>query len=132
MVAVKATIGCIHRQGVNPMRDTFMRNIKILLETKDMTQSDLARAISVSAPQVNRWLNGKCGVTIENIYGIAKGLGVSPGLLLDPEYKGEPKDGPVSSLQRTVTLQAETIKKLNELIVNIWVSRRENSNTVNN
>ena len=52
------------------------KKLKGKLREKGMTQSDLAKALKLSSCSVNRKINGKCGMTLDEAEKTAEILGI--------------------------------------------------------
>ncbi len=64
----------------------FLKNLDILLFSRKMTRSDLARAIDISPSTINSWYNRSCeGVTLKNLIKISNYFNIS----LDDLVNGE-------------------------------------------
>ena len=58
------------------------RLIALILASRRINQSDLARAAEVSRQAVSRWLSGKAGLRASNLFKLCRNLGLDPQLLL--------------------------------------------------
>ncbi len=76
--------------------DTFSTNVKILRERKGLSQEELAEAVGVSRPTVNKWEHGG-GTDVETMRLVAGALEVSLNILLGipPEKRVKQRRVPV-------------------------------------
>lgn len=56
----------------------FIEWIESILEEKNMSKADLAKASGISAPQISRIMRSEQNPGIDSILGLAKALGRSP------------------------------------------------------
>ena len=62
----------------------FQKNLRICLNSHDMTQADLAKKLKKDKTTINRWFNGSRGVSIETLDMIAECFKIEANKLLNP------------------------------------------------
>lgn len=60
----------------------FANNLKRILEERNMTQSELARAAGIRQSSISDWLNSKYEPKQNSVFVVARALGVSPSSLI--------------------------------------------------
>ncbi len=73
--------------------NTVNKNIVLLMSSKNMSQSDLARLLGVSPQTVQQWSKGKTSPRGGRLDDVAKALGVSTSVLMDSDLEEKLKDG---------------------------------------
>lgn len=67
--------------------------IKVELAERDMTQTDLAAAIGVGRPALNRYMKGHQSMPMPTFCKVARVLGLSPAELMTRAVDRVPKEG---------------------------------------
>jgi len=64
------------------MESALATQIKVELAERDMSQGDLAEAVGVGRPAMNRYLKGHQSMPMPTFYRVARALGISPAELM--------------------------------------------------
>lgn len=66
----------------NPTREQVAATIKAELAGQGMTQADLAAAVGITRPNLNRTLQAQHAMTLETFFAVAEALGLTPDELM--------------------------------------------------
>lgn len=91
------------------MEHLFSKRLKKAIESKGITQSELAKSSGIRASSISDYLTGKYAPKQDKIYLLAKALGVTPGWLMgydeainsSPTYYTDPEAAEYAEELRT-------------------------------
>ena len=63
------------------LNEIFIKNLRYLMEVKDVSQTEISQALSVSSSTVSDWCNGKKFPRVDKLQRIAELLGVHVSML---------------------------------------------------
>lgn len=72
----------------NPIARTFGQRVRALRMKRGISQEELADRCGVHRTYMGRIERGETNITLTNIHKVARGLGVSPALLVDEAKSG--------------------------------------------